>query len=323
MDDQQREAFEAFSAGRGVDVTQLGDRADAFAVAARTGDLDATRSLAAMFTYVAATCPAHLVAVYDGAACGWFGATVDGPAVDEPTLAPTPPDGGFWQAFWELVLDPMAGSDAADITVRTAALTSLLAPELRTCVATVAREYPGVNAAAASGYPAPFTLAALAACPRGSLGSELHDLVVVNGFDLEVLDRAALNLDLLPAPLDYLNARIMQCHDVWHKVAGYETTVLHEVAISGFQMAQFGHHYSSLFLAVTITKVGIDQPIAVPLILDTVLSAWVHGRTTPPMLGVPWEQIWHLPIAEIREQLSIRAYPSPHPADLIEQLRAA
>ena len=93
--------------------------------------------------------------------------------------------------------------------------------------------YQGVAAAVAQGYPHRFTLDALARCPRASLGGEFHALIVDNGFDLEVLDREALKLAELTPPLDYLNARILQCHDLWHLVAGYRTTGLHEVAITG------------------------------------------------------------------------------------------
>lgn len=125
--------------------------------------------------------------------------------------------------------------------------------------------------------------------------------MVDNGFDLEVLDRGALGLAELPPPLDYLNVRILQCHDIWHAVAGYETTGLHEVAISGFQMGQFGHLYSSLFLGVVLTKVAFTQPFeGFGFLLDTILSAYRHGRESPPLLGVDWESIWDRPVDAIR-----------------------
>ena len=323
MDHLQRHTFEGIAQGSITAGDDLGELAYNLAERVHAQDESAARSLAALVTRVAVTDPADLVSVYNGAAQGWLAQSSNGPVMTAPPLAATPPDDAFWTAFWALVLDPTTGSDPGDITLRTAGLTGQLAPELRHSVAALALAFPGVADAAASGSPIPFTLAALAACPRGSLGSELHDLVVVNGFDLEVLDRNALALTELPDPLHYLNSRILQCHDVWHKVGGYETTVLHEVAISAFQMAQFGHHYSSMFLAVTLTKVAFEQPFAVGLILDTVLSAWSHGRATPPMLGVEWERLWHLPIVEIRRRLGITAYQSPHAADLIEQLGAA
>ena len=41
------------------------------------------------------------------------------------------------------------------------------------------------------------------------------------------------------------NRRILQLHDVWHLFAGFGFTAQGEVAISGFQLAQFGQNYST------------------------------------------------------------------------------
>jgi ubiquinone biosynthesis protein Coq4 len=150
-----------------------------------------------------------------------------------------------------------------------------------------------------------------------------HDLIVDNGFDLEVLDREALGLDKLPAPLDYLNARILQCHDLWHIVAGYRTTALHEVAISAFQLAQFGHSYSAMFLGMVLTRIAFERPEGGPMMLQTILSAWTHGRRTPPLMGVRWERVWDKPVANVRRELGVTAYVSPFPADIFEQLQVA
>jgi ubiquinone biosynthesis protein Coq4 len=89
-------------------------------------------------------------------------------------------------------------------------------------------------------------------------------------------------------------------------------------------MAQFGHQYSSMFLGIVLTKVAFTQPFeATGFLLDTILSAYTHGRETPPLVGVSWEGIWHLPVPEIRTKLGIAPYESPYPAGLLEALRSA
>ena len=150
----------------------------------------------------------------------------------------------------------------------------------------MALRYPGVAEAAAAGIPPRFTLEDLARCPDDSLGGSMHSFVVDNGFDLEVLDRDSLGLRDLPYPLDYVNVRILQCHDIWHLVADHKTSGLHEVSVSGFQMAQFGHQYSSMFLGMVLAKVAFTQPDAFAFTLDTILTGYRHGRETPPLLGV-------------------------------------
>ena len=190
--------------------------------------------------------------------------------------------------------------------------------------ARLALAYPGVPAAVAQGYPKRFGLGTLARCPAGSLGGQFHALIVDNGFDLEVLDREALGLGKLPAPLDYLNARAsLQCHDLWHIVGGYRTTALHEVAISAFQLAQFGHHYSAMFLGMVLTRIAFERPEGGAIILPIILGAWAHGRRTPPLLGVNWEAVWDGPLDQVRQKLGVTPYASPFPADLFEQLSVA
>ena len=55
----------------------------------------------------------------------------------------------------------------------------------------------GVPQAIAQGFQTPFKLDTLARCPAGTLGEELHALIVDNGLDREVLERKALGVDLL------------------------------------------------------------------------------------------------------------------------------
>ncbi len=288
--------------------------------ALRAGDAAAASDVAALALHVGIVAPEPLVAVYDGLCEGWLGAAPDGPDVARPAAPGRVPD-GLWDGLRELVFDPEAGRDPADITVRTAALTELLPAGFHDRVAAMALLYPGVAVAAAAGIPPRFTLEALAACPADSLGGSLHAFVVDNGFDLEVLDRDALKLTELPYPLDYLNVRILQCHDIWHLVADHKTSGLHEVSVSGFQMAQFGHQYSSMFLGMVLAKVAFTQPDAAAFTLDTILTGYRHGRETPPLLGVEWEALWDRPIPEIRQRLGVVPYDSPYPAWILEELQ--
>ena len=315
IDQAARERFE-------VRVVQGGDGEDARRLAGqvRAGG-EALTDLVALFVHAAACTPERLAVIYDGATEGWLGVAPRGPMIEAHGVA-EPIPAAFWQGFWDLVDDPVANREAGHTTVRTAALAGTL-PSLKSRVAQSALLYPGVRDAASVGYPSKFTLSALARCPAGSLGAEFHDLIVDNGFDLEVLDRETLGLADMPAPLDYLNARILQCHDLWHILAGYRTTALHEVAISGFQMAQFGHHYSSMFLAMITSKIALNQTEALPLFLDIILTAWTHGRQSPALIGLDWENLWNQPAEAIRAATGVTLYASPHPADLFEQMRAA
>jgi ubiquinone biosynthesis protein Coq4 len=280
-------------------------------------------SLAAAFAHVAFAAPDRVVETYDAMARGWLGDGPVGPVIAASGEAPVPIDPPLWEAFWSLLDDAAGGVAAGEITPRTAALGADLSPALRQRSVAAALAYPGVREAASAGYPPKMTLEALARCPAGSVGHEFYRLIVDNGFDLEVLDREALGLSGLTPPLDYLNARILQCHDLWHIVAGYRTTALHEVAISAFQLAQFGHGYSAMFLAVTAASTSVRGADGHRLIMDVMMTAWRHGRQTPPMIGIAWETVWDQTTEAVRARFGISPYISPYPADLFEAQRAA
>lgn len=319
-DDKQRAGFEALAQAGAEDAAA---RALGARLKARLQPAD-LKALAALWIHAAAAAPERAPGLYDAVAEGYLGEPVGARPV--PTEADAPPDligAPFWPALWDLLDEPPSGLEAVNLTTKTAALAGLVSPNVQRRVGRAALCYPGVPKAVAQGYPKHFTLDALSRCPPGSLGASFHALIVDNGFDLEPLDRVALGLDKLPPPLDYLNARILQCHDLWHLVAGYETTALHEVAISAFQLAQFGHHYSSMFLGMVLTRLAFERPEGGAIMLPTILGGWVHGRRTPPLLGVNWEAVWNKPLAEVRAQLGVTPYASPFPADLFEQLSAA
>jgi ubiquinone biosynthesis protein Coq4 len=228
----------------------------------------------------------------------------------------------LWPAFWELLEDE-SKMDPGTFTTRTAGLGSHVDAGFAQRAGEASLAYPGVPDAVAQGWPERFQMADLAACPPDSLGGEFRRQIVDNNFDLEVLDRDALGLAKLRPPLDYLNVRILQCHDLWHIVGGYHTTALHEVAISGFQLSQFGHNYSAQFLALITARAAFRQQMGVPLLLEITLSGWRHGRNTPPLLGVDWPAIWAQPTQSIRDRLGVSLYKSPVAPDLIEQLERA
>ena len=315
--DTERAGFEALTAGGAEDA----------AARSLAGKLKASpdprylKALAALWLHAASAAPERSVGLYDAAAEGWLGKPVAGPAIKLTQPAAEAIPAAFWASLWELVGET-GRPEAGNLTNRTAALSGEVAPAIVARVARAAMGYPGVREAAARGIPQTFSLEALARCPADSLAGVLHRLVTEQGFELEPLDRGQLALDQLPPPLDYLNARILQCHDLWHIVAGYRTTALHEVAISAFQLAQFGHHYSAMFLGMALTRLAFEQPAGGPILLETILTAWAHGRATPSLLPVKWESVWDRPVDLVRSRLGVTPYASPFPADLFEQLSA-
>ncbi|MDP3740396.1 MAG: Coq4 family protein [Hyphomonadaceae bacterium] len=292
----------------------------ALARAAKQGDLAATADLGALFARAGFVEPATILDVYDAAAAGWFG---DAPPPVSLTGGSGTVNPALWQPFWDF-LDDETKMDAGSFTMRTADLGKFVDEGFPKRAGDASLAYPGVPDAVSQGWPERFQMSELASCPKGSLGAEFHSQIVDNNFDLEVLDRDALGLAKLRPPLDYLNVRILQCHDLWHIVGGYHTTALHEVGISAFQLSQFGHNYSAQFLAFITTKAALKQPQgAAGLLLEIILSGWRHGRRSPQLLGVVWPDLWNEPTDKVRQRLGVTAYQSHIPPDLVEQLERA
>ena len=307
-----RSRFEAIASNGAASPGEL-------ARAARGGDVSAARDLAALFARAGFIDPGAIASIYDAAAAGWIDQVATPEDASQAGVLEAPAE--LWKDFWDFLEDDTP-TDAGGFTMRTAALGGRLDAGFETRAIAASLQFNGVREAAAQGWPERFRIEDLARCPEGSLGWEFHELIVKNGFDLEVLDRDALGLARLTPPLDYLNVRILQCHDLWHIIGGYRTTSLHEVAISGFQLGQFGHNYSAQFLAVVTAKASLVRPEGIPLLFDVILTAWRHARNTPQLLGADWPSLWDLSADAVRQRLGVTPYASPFPADLFEQLQA-
>jgi ubiquinone biosynthesis protein Coq4 len=290
-------------------------------VAAKAGDRSAASALAAAFVHAAFFAPEISTSIYESFSRSWLeGEQV---ASDDPAKAADAPSAEFWSAFWTLLDDMDLGTlDATKFTERVAGLGKFFAPSMRDRFERAARSHPLAGRPESREPPRRLILGELAASPEGSLGHAIHRLIVDNRFDLEVLDRESIGLAELPPALRFLNTRILQMHDVWHLVGGFRTTGLHEIAISAFQLAQFGHGYSAMLLATVVTRGALSETPGIEILLQTIAEAWAHGHNSPSFMAIDWEDEWDLPIDDIRARHSITPFQGTFPADLFEQIRA-
>lgn len=292
---------------------------------AKAGDAEARAVVCGALCWTAFAAPGALRAVYDLVAQGWLDEAQDANPATVAMLLDSPqttPDDAFWAAFQIVRTGPDGGYDADSITAAVASLGGSLGPEFYLLAeAACAAHCSGLGLDRAA-LPPMLSLQDLDAHAPGGLGRTLHSMWVDNGYDPEVLDREAIGLAALPPTLRYLNTRILQMHDVWHLVAGYDTTSLHEIAISGFQLAQFSHNYSAMFLATVVSISHERSPEGFGLLLQTISEAWRHGRSSPPLMAVPWETHWDRSVTALRADLGIEPFQSAYPADLFEQLAA-
>jgi ubiquinone biosynthesis protein Coq4 len=301
-------------------------RADAKTIAAAVADAKRGGSegrvqLSAVMAWAAYSCPDAVNAVCDNIASAWLGR---GPTPEVPVGLPEAPlEDSFWEAFWAVVDGHDEGYDAISITVAVASLAAAVHPQYGEIADQHAQEHKGAARAISNPIPGHTDIQALAHCPEKSLGRLLHTMIIENGYDPEVLERDAIGLSELPHALHYLNARILQMHDVWHLVAGYKTTSSNEIAISAFQLAQFGHNYSAMFLAAVMAISTLKEPRGFTILMQIITEAWQHGRETPVMMDIEWEKEWNHSLEDIRANHNIPTYNSIFPADLLESIETA
>jgi ubiquinone biosynthesis protein Coq4 len=304
-------------------IQQATKKMDAYSIAravaaAKRGEPLGRIQLTGALAWVGYSCPDAASAVYDNIASAWLG---DGPTPEIAGGLPEAPlEDSFWQAFWQVVQGPPEGYDALTITIAVAALGAAVHPTFERIAENHARNHPGAAIAVTSPIPGHTNIDALAGCPPQSLGASLYQMIVENGYDPEVLDRESIKLSAMPHTLHYLNARILQMHDVWHLVAGYTTHSSNEIAISAFQLAQFGHNYSAMFLAAALAMATTNEPRGFTILMQIITEAWQHGRATPAMMNIEWETEWNNSLESIRAKYAIPTYKSVFPSDLLESI---
>ncbi|MBL8773082.1 MAG: hypothetical protein JNK30_16995 [Phenylobacterium sp.] len=273
------------------------------------------RALAAKLLHVAICDPSRMADVYDNAANGWLNGPVFAPNFRGATaLAPSD---DFWRTLWDVMDVPAASRQRVAFAEEIMRLAGLLSPELNVRAAAAARDVRGVGSAASSGLPTrPFDPDRLAAYPPSTLGGMLRLEMAARGRTGEIAGADELGLADLPAPLDYTNARALQCHLIWAVVGGYSAGQLDDIALAAFQMGQFRHPFSALVVGLTVMTIAIDRPQGLELVLDSIFKGWMHGRETPLLLGVDWEGLMGLQLEAVRDRLHVRAFESPMAAAL-------
>lgn len=275
---------------------------------------------AALMAHAAFIEPERQIAIFDAIAAAWLDHEPNERArvlrAHLPFLGADQNVGGrqapqaLWDAFWGVIaFDPENPGDAVSFTLKVVAIGLAYDEDLLARCEAALLLYGDVHDLI--GIPEHrIKTEDLLACPKGSLGDDLHTMLTTNGYDLEVIDPDAVLLDPKYVAQNRTNRRILLLHDIWHLVAGYGFTGPGEVAISGFQLAQFGQNYSTRFLAVTACVMVYTRLNDPDMFITLIAEGWRHGRETLPLMSKPWETLVNEPISALRSDMGISAFVS-------------
>ena len=108
--------------------------------------------------------------------------------------------------------------------------------------------------------------------------------------------------------LAYVMQRYRQVHDFWHVLVDLPPTVSGEIALKWFEMVQTG-----LPMTVVASLVGpmrlslFDNAMLVRKYIPWALKA---GKEAEYLLSQRYEDLFHLPLQEVRQALKIQTAPS-------------
>ena len=145
-------------------------------------------------------------------------------------------------------------------------------------------------------------LARLRLLPDGSFGREAARFLDDRRLDPEDLPRR-------PAADEYawLHAHLFETHDLWHVVTGFDTDVAGEAGLQAFYLAQFPARLASVLLAVVFLNTFLFRFDDRDPRMEAIVRGWQLGKAARPLTGVDWNQLWELPLAEVRARLGLPA----------------
>ena len=146
--------------------------------------------------------------------------------------------------------------------------------------------------------------AALARLPEGSLGRAYLAFVESEQISAAGIRAAAVEgtSRRLPAPFDYVHARMRDTHDLWHAATGYKADILGEVGLLAFMFAQTRNPGVALILGIGMLKLS-----SVPGALSLIADGYRRGRKAAYLPAVEWESLLDQPVSSVRAQLSLEA----------------
>ncbi|MBK6737047.1 MAG: hypothetical protein IPG64_03685 [Haliea sp.] len=150
----------------------------------------------------------------------------------------------------------------------------------------------------------------LSALPAGSLGRAYFDWTstrdfTADGLAKEISRQVGRELD---NPRATMGARVVDMHDLWHILNGWDSDIFGEIHLLGYSYAQLGG-WAWLILGVIANSIlatkGRFEGIGY------LRNAMRRGRKAALLVAVDWEAMLPLPLDEVRQRLSI-APPEPY-----------
>ncbi len=147
----------------------------------------------------------------------------------------------------------------------------------------------------------------LATLPEGSFGHEFARWMRHHGFTPGLMERESTASD---PDLAYLGKRLMQVHDFWHVLTGYNRDPIGELGVLAFSFAQSGSYGIGFILAMVVWQSSrerwrTERRLWSPVI-PYIWRGFRVGRRAQRLPPLILEELFPLPLASVRALLQIQ-----------------
>ncbi len=144
--------------------------------------------------------------------------------------------------------------------------------------------------------------AMLGALPEDTLGFQFAKFM--NNPDVTPIPKLPESKVQISPDIDYLRHRIRVTHDIHHVICGYPADEIGEMAISAYYVAQISSPLNSMLLGLGLIKCTLKTPARMKELMNAITHGWQLGLSTPNIFGIKWEEMWEMPLTEVRKQLN-------------------
>lgn len=142
--------------------------------------------------------------------------------------------------------------------------------------------------------------------PEGSLGREYCAHMHRLGLDPEALPVVAIK-----DQASYVENIIREVHDVWHVITEFDASFEGEIGLQAFKMRQMNWPFAMLATAAVCLITLFKTPERIPLLAEQMARGFRLAEQYHPLILVDWNQHWHKPLAQVREELRHEAFRLP------------
>lgn len=146
----------------------------------------------------------------------------------------------------------------------------------------------------------PADLKSLGQCREGSLGFAYAKFLKENSLSPVFYSTIPIDDDE-----SYLLMRVRQTHDVWHVVTGFDASVEGEIGLQAFSLTQIHWPSAGIIIGGAFFRSILERKESPVRILQAIANGFELGRRSGPLMGWKWEEHWHEPLDQIRQELGI------------------